>query len=164
MEDFVIPTASMEKPRRSISFPLELVSRKSLSYSKLPEEPIKLHVLKLDGSSFGTNHLIYFSASWLDPLIENNFNGFGFAGIQVKSSATIADLKLAVKNVFSDMPKTGPGKISWYEYVLRLSQPFPHFLDKLISAFLHDHGGRMSGDIFACAMMVRSWSQKLTIS
>lgn len=86
MEDFVIPTASMEKPRRSISFPLELVSRKSLSYSKLPEEPIKLHVLKLDGSSFG---------------------------IQVKSSATIADLKLAVKNVFSDMPKTGPGKISW---------------------------------------------------
>ncbi|XVF89329.1 hypothetical protein PTKIN_Ptkin19aG0121200 [Pterospermum kingtungense] len=87
------PTASLEKPRRSISFPfpsLELVngfSRKSLSpYSKLPEESIRLSVLKLDGSSFG---------------------------VQVTRSATIAELKLAVQNVFCDMPQRGPGKISW---------------------------------------------------
>lgn len=46
VQDLVIPRASLEKPRRSIG--------SSYSYSKLPEEPIKLSVRKLDGSSFGT--------------------------------------------------------------------------------------------------------------
>lgn len=60
MEDFVTPRASLEKPRRSISLslPSRVVvngfPRKSFSYSKLPEEPIKLSVRKLDGSFFGT--------------------------------------------------------------------------------------------------------------
>ncbi|PPD78095.1 hypothetical protein GOBAR_DD24981 [Gossypium barbadense] len=78
LKDLVIPRASLEKPRRSIG--------SSYSYSKLPEEPIKLSVRKLDGSSFD---------------------------VEVIKSATIADLKLAVQHVFSHMPKKGPGKISW---------------------------------------------------
>ncbi|GMI83865.1 hypothetical protein HRI_002055800 [Hibiscus trionum] len=94
VQDLVIPRASLEKPRRSISLPLPLpslldvngFSRKSCSYSKLPEEPIKLSVRKLDGSSFD---------------------------VQVIKSATVAELKLAVQRVFSHMPKEGPGKISW---------------------------------------------------
>ncbi|KAA3468207.1 U11/U12 small nuclear ribonucleoprotein 25 kDa [Gossypium australe] len=77
LKDLVIPRASLEKPRRSIG---------SYSYSKLPEEPIKLSIRKLDGSSFD---------------------------VEVIKSATIADLKLAVQHVFSHMPKKGPGKISW---------------------------------------------------
>ncbi|KAF3484585.1 hypothetical protein F2Q69_00057826 [Brassica cretica] len=48
----------MEVPRRSLAAsvsPLRLIDRrKSFSYNQLPEEPIKLTVLKLDGSSFGT--------------------------------------------------------------------------------------------------------------
>ncbi|KAG5407530.1 hypothetical protein IGI04_013649 [Brassica rapa subsp. trilocularis] len=47
----------MEVPRRSLAaslFPLRLIDRrKSFSYNQLPDEPIKLTVLKLDGSSFG---------------------------------------------------------------------------------------------------------------
>ncbi|MBA0797340.1 hypothetical protein Gohar_008052 [Gossypium harknessii] len=78
VQDLVIPRASLEKPRRSIG--------SSYSYSKLPKEPIKLSVRKLDGSSFD---------------------------VEVIKSATIADLKLAVQHVFSHMPKRGPGKISW---------------------------------------------------
>ncbi|OMO61664.1 hypothetical protein CCACVL1_23341 [Corchorus capsularis] len=89
VEDFVSPRASLEKPRRSFSLPLsslQMVSRKSFSYSKLPEEPIKLSILKLDGSSFQ---------------------------VEVMKSATIAETKLAVQNVFGYMPQKGPGKISW---------------------------------------------------
>ncbi|KAK9000897.1 hypothetical protein V6N11_081378 [Hibiscus sabdariffa] len=92
VQDLAIPRASLEKPRRSISLPLPALvdangfSRKSCSYSKLPEEPIKLSVRKLDGSSFD---------------------------VEVIKSATIAELKLAVQRVFSHMPKKGPGKISW---------------------------------------------------
>ncbi|KAK8656606.1 hypothetical protein V6N13_098551 [Hibiscus sabdariffa] len=93
VQELAIPRASLEKPRRSISLPLASLvdvngfSRKSCSYSKLPEEPIKLSVRKLDGSSFD---------------------------VEVIKSATIAELKLAVQRVFSHMPKEGPGKISWY--------------------------------------------------
>ncbi|XP_022752220.1 uncharacterized protein LOC111300907 [Durio zibethinus] len=92
VEDFVTPRASLEKPRRSISLPLPSLvgingfSLKHFSYSKLPEEPIKLSVQKLDGSSFD---------------------------VEVTKSANIAELKLAVQDVFSHMPKKGPGKISW---------------------------------------------------
>lgn len=42
------------------------------------------------------------------------FLTFGFADVEVIKSATIAELKLAVEDVFSHMPKEGPGKISWY--------------------------------------------------
>ncbi|KAK9279813.1 hypothetical protein L1049_013495 [Liquidambar formosana] len=60
--------------------------RKSCSYNKLPPHPLKLSVLKLDGSSFE---------------------------IEVTKSATVAELKQAVEGVFSHLPKKGPGKISW---------------------------------------------------
>ncbi|GMI88487.1 hypothetical protein HRI_002518000 [Hibiscus trionum] len=82
----------VQHSRRSVSLPLSSLadvnsfSRKSCSYSKLPEEPIKLSVRKLDGSSFD---------------------------VEVIKSATIAELKLAVQHVFSHMPKNGPGMISW---------------------------------------------------
>ncbi|KAK9043977.1 hypothetical protein V6N11_072300 [Hibiscus sabdariffa] len=80
------------KPRRSVSLPLPSMvdvnsfPRKSCSYSMLSEEPIKLSVRKLDGSSFD---------------------------VEVIKSATIAELKLAVQHVFSHMLKKGPGMISW---------------------------------------------------
>ncbi|KDP33582.1 hypothetical protein JCGZ_07153 [Jatropha curcas] len=80
-------------PRRSISSALHPFmvtdgrSRKNnFSYTVLPEEPLKLSVLKLDGSCFD---------------------------IEVMKSATIAELRQAVEAVFSHMPQKGPGKISW---------------------------------------------------
>ncbi|KAI9106971.1 hypothetical protein K1719_022499 [Acacia pycnantha] len=63
-----------------------IFSGKSLSYRKLPSEPLRLSVLKLDGSCFD---------------------------IVVTKAATIAELRQAVEDVFSHMPKKGPGKISW---------------------------------------------------
>ncbi|RXH72408.1 hypothetical protein DVH24_012092 [Malus domestica] len=92
-DDFIpVGRSSIERPRRSNSLPfvpLLLVdgfSRKSLSYSALPQEPLRLSVLKLDGSCFD---------------------------IQVSMTATILELKQAVEAVFSHMPQKGPGKISW---------------------------------------------------
>lgn len=79
--------------RRSLSLPLSpftiidgIFSRKGFSYRKLPSRPLKLSVLKLDGSCFD---------------------------IVVAKTATIAELREAVEAVFSHMPKKGPGKISW---------------------------------------------------
>ncbi|MED6155936.1 hypothetical protein PIB30_009998 [Stylosanthes scabra] len=60
--------------------------RKSFVYNRLRSQPLRLSVLKLDGSTFD---------------------------IQVEKTATIAELKEAVKVVFSHMPQKGPGKISW---------------------------------------------------
>ncbi|XP_013595855.1 PREDICTED: uncharacterized protein LOC106304023 isoform X2 [Brassica oleracea var. oleracea] len=81
----------MEVPRRSLAAslsPLRLIDRrKSFSYNQLPEEPIKLTVLKLDGSSFG---------------------------VEVLKKATVRDLKMAVEAVFSHLPITSLGNnISW---------------------------------------------------
>ncbi|XP_059658161.1 uncharacterized protein LOC132304485 [Cornus florida] len=90
-DDFV-PRVSFERHRSSYVCPLspllliDGLSRKSLSYNKLPQKPLKLTVLKLDDSSFD---------------------------IEVAKTATIAELKLAVEAVFNHMPKKGPGKISW---------------------------------------------------
>ncbi|KAI4379890.1 hypothetical protein MLD38_006130 [Melastoma candidum] len=56
---------------------IEEICRKSFSsYRKLPQDPLKLSVLKLDGSSFN---------------------------IEVTRTATVSDLKDAVESVFSDM-------------------------------------------------------------
>ncbi|XP_030548325.1 uncharacterized protein LOC115753716 [Rhodamnia argentea] len=80
------------KRRSSVSLPFSPltvvggISRKSFSYSQLPQEPLKLSVLKLDGSRFD---------------------------IEVMKMATVLELKEAVEHVFSFMPKKGPGKISW---------------------------------------------------
>ncbi|CAN6850291.1 unnamed protein product [Brassica oleracea] len=60
--------------------------RRTFSYDKLPTGPIRLSVLKLDGTSFDVN---------------------------VTSSATVRDLKLAIETAFSHVPKKGPSKISW---------------------------------------------------
>ncbi|PRQ26731.1 hypothetical protein RchiOBHm_Chr6g0297801 [Rosa chinensis] len=85
-------SSSSERPRRSRSMPfsplliIDGLSRKSFSYSALPQEPLKLSVLKLDGSSFD---------------------------IEVPKTATVSELKRAVEAVFSHMPRKGPGKISW---------------------------------------------------
>lgn len=86
---------SKESPRsrRSLALPFSpltvidgVFSRKSFSYRKLPSEPLRLSVLKLDGSCFD---------------------------IVVTKTATIAELWQAVEAVFSHMPKKGAGKISW---------------------------------------------------
>ncbi|CAN8265132.1 unnamed protein product [Cochlearia groenlandica] len=60
--------------------------RRTFSYDKLPTEPIRLSVLKLDGSSFD---------------------------VFLMGSATVGDLKLAIETAFSHVPKKGPSKISW---------------------------------------------------
>ncbi|XP_065850786.1 uncharacterized protein [Euphorbia lathyris] len=79
-------------PRRSVSLPsfaaISGRSRKrgSFFYAMLPEEPLKLSILKLDGSCFD---------------------------IQILKRATVAELRLAVEDAFSYMPRKGPGKISW---------------------------------------------------
>ncbi|CAB4266775.1 unnamed protein product [Prunus armeniaca] len=92
-DDFVpVRPSSVERPRRSNSLPfvplllIDGFSRKSFSYSALPQEPLRLSVLKLDGSCFD---------------------------IEVAKTATVLELKQAVEAVFSHMPQKGPGKISW---------------------------------------------------
>uniref|UniRef100_A0A5B7AV90 SNRNP25 ubiquitin-like domain-containing protein n=1 Tax=Davidia involucrata TaxID=16924 RepID=A0A5B7AV90_DAVIN len=89
-DDDFIPRVSFEKHRSSSRIPfsplllIDGLSRKS--YNKLPQEPLKLTVLKLDGSTFG---------------------------VEVTKTATVAELKQAVEHVFSHLPKNGPGKVSW---------------------------------------------------
>ncbi|KAK6119542.1 hypothetical protein DH2020_046709 [Rehmannia glutinosa] len=60
--------------------------RKSITYNKLHQHPLRLAVLKLDGSSFE---------------------------IEVAKSGTVGELKRAVESAFSHLPKTGPGRVSW---------------------------------------------------
>ncbi|CAM8916500.1 unnamed protein product [Rhodiola kirilowii] len=78
--------------RRSASltlFPsliIDSFSRKSLSYNKLPHQPLRLTIRKLDGSSFD---------------------------IEVMDGAMVAQLKEAIEDFFSDLPRKGPHKISW---------------------------------------------------
>ncbi|XP_059461261.1 uncharacterized protein LOC132190324 [Corylus avellana] len=91
-EDDFSPRVSVGRHRRFLALsisPLLIVdglSRKGFFYKKLPTEPLKLSVLKLDGSCFD---------------------------IEVTKTATVAELKQAVEAVFSHMPQKGPGKISW---------------------------------------------------
>ncbi|KAH0901034.1 hypothetical protein HID58_040537 [Brassica napus] len=90
---FLVLDFAMEVPRRSLAAslsPLRLIDglprRRSFNYNQMPEEPIKLTVLKLDGSSFD---------------------------IQVSKTATVGELKMAVEAAFSHLPITGVGKVSW---------------------------------------------------
>ncbi|CAI9096639.1 OLC1v1032831C1 [Oldenlandia corymbosa var. corymbosa] len=99
--DFVMPRRSFQKKKlkkngsllslpSSTSSSLLLIvdsfSRKSFSYDKLPQEPLKLTVIKLDGTSFE---------------------------IEVVKTGNLGLLKRAVEAVFSHLPKTGPRKVSW---------------------------------------------------
>ncbi|KAL4654144.1 hypothetical protein ACB092_01G357100 [Castanea dentata] len=59
--------------------------KSTLTYQRLPQEPLNLSILKLDGSCFG---------------------------VQVGRKATIAELKEAVEEVFSGQ-FTADGEISW---------------------------------------------------
>ncbi|XP_022845189.1 uncharacterized protein LOC111368178 isoform X2 [Olea europaea var. sylvestris] len=82
-----VPNGSMSRAvHYSPLFCVDSFSRKSFSYNKLPQEPLRLSVLKLDGSSFE---------------------------IQVAKKGTVKELKLAVEAAFSHLPKTGPGRVSW---------------------------------------------------
>ncbi|KAL6502085.1 hypothetical protein OROGR_027218 [Orobanche gracilis] len=60
--------------------------RKSLSYDKLHQQPLRLRVLKLDGTFFE---------------------------IEVANPGTVGELKNAVELAFCHLPKKGPGKVSW---------------------------------------------------
>ncbi|KAH1203554.1 hypothetical protein AAZX31_17G198600 [Glycine max] len=85
------PNPNTKSPRRSsTSSSLAIIdgifARKSFFYDRLPSQPLRLTVLKLDGSCFH---------------------------IQVSKTATVAELKDAVEAVFSHVPHKGPAKISW---------------------------------------------------
>ncbi|KAK1317228.1 hypothetical protein QJS10_CPA05g01356 [Acorus calamus] len=58
----------------------------SYHYCRLPQQFLRLSVLKLDGSSFE---------------------------VQVPKMASVGELKMAVEEIFSQSPKEGQGKISW---------------------------------------------------
>ncbi|XP_057967821.1 uncharacterized protein LOC131157574 [Malania oleifera] len=58
----------------------------TFSYHKLPQQLLKLRILKLDGSFFD---------------------------VHVSRDATISQLKQAVEEVFSSSPEEGQGRISW---------------------------------------------------
>nr|GMC56744.1 U11/U12 small nuclear ribonucleoprotein 25 kDa protein-like isoform X2 [Ipomoea batatas] len=81
-----------ESPRVSLSscgVPFSLrdqKSRKSVSYNKLPQEPMRINVLKLDGTCFE---------------------------ICVARNGTVVDLKRGVEMAFRHLPKNGPGTVSW---------------------------------------------------
>lgn len=49
--------------------------------------------------------------------------------IQVRRSATVAELKGAVELVFSHMPQNGPGKISWLVHLIILPFNFKNEID-----------------------------------
>ncbi|KAA8525478.1 hypothetical protein F0562_007333 [Nyssa sinensis] len=91
-DDDFVPRISFKRQRSSHRIPfsplllIDGLSRKSFLYNKLPQEPLKLTILKLDGSTFG---------------------------IEVTKTATVAELKQAVERVFSHLPMKGPGKVSW---------------------------------------------------
>ncbi|KAF5461402.1 hypothetical protein F2P56_017506 [Juglans regia] len=88
-EDDLAPSVSVERRRRSLALCISSLlivdglCRKGSLYRKLPMEPLKLSVLKLDGSCFD---------------------------IEVEKTATVAELKQAVEAVFG---QKGPCKISW---------------------------------------------------
>ncbi|KAA3458036.1 UDP-N-acetylglucosamine/UDP-glucose/GDP-mannose transporter [Gossypium australe] len=91
VEEISTSTFSLERlPGKSTSSSPAVAAdgstHETFSYSKLPEETLNLSIRKLDGSSFV---------------------------IEVLKSATVADLKLGVQNVFCRMPDEGPDKISW---------------------------------------------------
>jgi len=89
-DDFYAPRV----PNGSISrafhcsplFCVDSFSRKSFSYNKLPKEPLRLTVLKLDGSNFE---------------------------IQVAKKGRVRELRLAVEAAFGHLPMTGTGRVSW---------------------------------------------------
>ncbi|EPS73756.1 hypothetical protein M569_01002, partial [Genlisea aurea] len=56
------------------------------SYDKIPQEPLGLIVLKLDGTSFE---------------------------IEVERTGTVGDIKRAVESTFSYLPEKGIGRVSW---------------------------------------------------
>ncbi|KAL4579363.1 hypothetical protein LXL04_015505 [Taraxacum kok-saghyz] len=97
---------------------IETLSRKSFSYGKLPLIPIKLTVLKLDGSSFD---------------------------ITVAKNPTVPQLKQAVEDAFSHFPKHGIGKVSWSHVWAQFCLCFEgqKLLDDLDSTHLH---GMKDGD------------------
>lgn len=61
MEEFS-PRISVDSPRHSGALSLMIggFSRKNFSYNKLPEQPLKLSVRKLDGSCFGNFFYFFF--------------------------------------------------------------------------------------------------------
>ncbi|XP_057799961.1 uncharacterized protein LOC131015556 [Salvia miltiorrhiza] len=60
--------------------------RRSVSYNRLQQPPLRLTVLKLDGSSFG---------------------------VDVSKKGTVGELKRAVEAAFDHLPKEGPARVSW---------------------------------------------------
>lgn len=70
-EEVVSPRFSFQKNGSSLSCvvpPFLLSPQKSLYYNKLPEEPLNLTVVKLDGSFFG-NFSYFASSDWIVKLI-----------------------------------------------------------------------------------------------
>lgn len=98
---------------------------RSARYQKLPEQPLQLSVLKLDGSSFCKNSFHFshislhfcwvFSANVVDLYIP-----VAGAGVNVARNATVAALKLAIQRVF-DVSCEGEGKVLWYKRKLMIS-------------------------------------------
>ncbi|XP_061376452.1 uncharacterized protein LOC133318462 isoform X2 [Gastrolobium bilobum] len=87
----IVADEKSHRRSRAMQFPTLAIidgifSRKSFFYDRLPPQPFRLSVLKLDGSCFD---------------------------IQVSKTSTIAELKDAVEAVFSHVPQKGPGTISW---------------------------------------------------
>ncbi|XP_027330702.1 uncharacterized protein LOC113846519 [Abrus precatorius] len=84
-DESALIVAKQNSPNRSSTFDIidAVFSRKSFFYDRLPSQPLRLTVLKLDGSCFH---------------------------VQVPKTATIAQLKDAVEALFSHI---GPSQISW---------------------------------------------------
>lgn len=110
---------SLER-RRSRTFPfsplllIDGFSRRSFSYNKLPEEPLKLSVHKLDGTCFGIWFSLSLSLTQTPFLFLLLMEMIACTEIEVPKRATVADLNQAVESAFSHVPKRGPEKISWY--------------------------------------------------
>lgn len=109
------------------SFENGLAHHRSASYFKLPEQLLKLSVLKLDGSSFGERlgflllslFLFWFCVHLSLSLACSFPIFFFFSDVHISRWATIAELKLVVEELFSRSPDVEEeGEISWYVRLL----------------------------------------------
>ncbi|CAK9164886.1 unnamed protein product [Ilex paraguariensis] len=115
----IIPRIELENRGSRALVPLSInggLCLRNLSYQKLPQLLLKLSVLKLDGSSFGKSQCGVALCYWIffevrmGSIMDYDFD---CVGVHVARNATVAELKLAIEEVFSWSPKEDQGKISW---------------------------------------------------
>ncbi|URD91857.1 hypothetical protein MUK42_01076 [Musa troglodytarum] len=91
--------------------------RRSISYCRLPEQLLRLSVLKLDGSSFGTFRYFLRPFKKVHVLLDLSLpilKTAMLAEVEVARTASVVELKMEIEDIFSESPDEGGCSISWY--------------------------------------------------